>query len=434
MKLLLGIAIVTVLALVFSILFFPSVKIKGVSLGTYWMVAFVGCVILVCTGCIDFVSIGEGLTNDSAINPIKILILFLSMTLQSVFLDELGLFRYLASAVLRKAGKRQDILFLALYGVVSVLTVFTSNDIIILTFTPFICYFCKNAKINPIPFLFTEFVAANTWSMALIIGNPTNVYLATSGDITFLAYTEVMLIPTIMAGLVSLIMLYLVFHKSLSAPILPGSDEYKVEDKPLLIIGIIHLSACTIMLVISSYVGLEMWLITMLFALSLLAISTVYLLIRKKKPVIIVSCLKRLPWELIPFVISMFIFVLAFDKAALTSSIGHLLDGGEVIINYGVFSFLTANLVNNIPMSVLFSSVVKSLPEVNFLKGLFASIVGSNIGAFFTPIGALAGIMWTGILKKHGVGFRFTTYIKYGMMISVPTLMAALLGLMIVNP
>ena len=71
---------------------------------------------------------------------------------------------------------------------VAILTIFTSNDIVILTFTPFICYFSKNAKINPIPYLVAEFAAANTYSMMLIIGNPTNIYLATSASIDFISY------------------------------------------------------------------------------------------------------------------------------------------------------------------------------------------------------------------------------------------------------
>ena len=33
-----------------------------------------------------------------------------------------------------------------------------------------------------------EFAAANTWSMMLIIGNPTNIYLATSAGIDFTEY------------------------------------------------------------------------------------------------------------------------------------------------------------------------------------------------------------------------------------------------------
>ena len=92
----------------------------------------------------------------------SILVLFLSMTALSVFLDEIGFFRYLAGAAIRFAGEKQTVLFYVLYALVSVLTVFTSNDVIILTFTPFICYFTRCAGIDPLPYLVSEFVAANT--------------------------------------------------------------------------------------------------------------------------------------------------------------------------------------------------------------------------------------------------------------------------------
>ena len=83
-------------------------------------------------------------------------------------------------------------------------------------------------------------------------------------------------------------------------------------------------------------------------------------------------------------------------------------------------------------MSVLFSSVVQELDPQVLMQGVYAAIVGSNVGAFFTPIGALAGIMWSGILKKHDVKMNFASYIKYGTAISVPTLLMTLLGLQIV--
>ena len=77
-------------------------------------------------------------------------------------MDCAGFFRYLATAVLQRQNASQLRLFVLLYALVSVLTVFTSNDIIVLTFTPFICYFARDAKIDPIPYLICEFVAANT--------------------------------------------------------------------------------------------------------------------------------------------------------------------------------------------------------------------------------------------------------------------------------
>jgi arsenical pump membrane protein len=60
----------------------------------------------------------------------------------------------------------------------SVITLFTSNDIVILTLTPIIFYFGKHAKVRMMPYLIAEFFAANIWSMFLYIGNPTNIIVA----------------------------------------------------------------------------------------------------------------------------------------------------------------------------------------------------------------------------------------------------------------
>ena len=175
-------------------------------------------------------------------NPIKILVLFISMTILSIFLDEVGFFRYIANKAIKVLNGSQTKLFIGLYILISFLTVFTSNDIIILTFTPFICYFAKNSKINPIPYLISEFVAANTWSMALIIGNPTNIYLSSAFNIDFIKYLQTMILPTIVASIVSFSILYLLFRKQLKTEI---NASYNIEevkiDKGLLIIGLFHL-------------------------------------------------------------------------------------------------------------------------------------------------------------------------------------------------
>ena len=109
--------------------------------------------------------------------------------------------------------------FFIIYFLVAILTIFTSNDIVILTFTPFICYFSKKGKINPIPYLVMEFINANTYSMLLSIGNPTNIYLSASFNISFLTYFIKMLIPTLFASLASLLVLIILFRSELNKPI-----------------------------------------------------------------------------------------------------------------------------------------------------------------------------------------------------------------------
>ena len=427
------ISTITIILMVFSVFRLPVVRFGRFQLGGYCFFALLGALGLLVSGAASAGGVVAGIFNDSEVNPIKILILFLTMTAFSVFLDELGFFRALASLALRRAASSQKILFFILYFTVSLLTVFTSNDIIILTFTPFICAFARNAKINPLPYLFCEFFAANTWSMALMIGNPTNIYIASFLGMDFFSYTRVMLFPTVAAGLFSLLLLYLCFRKMLSDPIQAEVESVEIQDNPLLIVGIVHLSLCLVFLMLSSYLGIEMWLISFALFCTLCISVLIMRYLKREKPVILLRTIRRMPWELVPFMLSMFILVIALRENGISAWISSVLQytlGGESVpsFTYGVSSYLIANLINNIPMSVLFAD----LSEIAGSAGAaFGSIVGSNLGACLTPVGALAGIMWADILRREGVKFDYRDFIRHGLLISVPTLLVTLFVLQI---
>lgn len=425
------ISLATCVLLMLVAFFKPSINTKHGSISIYWIVPLVGAVIMIASNFVDIPTIVQEFTSDNAINPLKILILFLSMTLISIYLDNVGFFHYLASKVLLRAGKNQIKLFVYLYLTVSILTIFTSNDIIVLTFTPFICYFSKSAKIDPLPYLITEFIAANTWSMILIIGNPTNIYLATGAGATFSDYTMKMWLPTLAAGILSFAVLFLLFRKKLTSHIESKGEIHELKDKPAVAIGLVHLAGCIIMLVISSYTSLPMWIIALGFFISLFLIASVYMLASKKGLKVMRQTFKRAPWETVPFVLSMFVIVLALEKADITVKAAELLSHGNTVMNFGISSFLAANLINNIPMSVLFSSITGSLNTAAYTPALYASVIGSNLGAFLTPLGALAGIMWTNQLKSSEVKMTFAKFTKYGLITAIPAIAAALFALSI---
>ena len=417
-----------------SVLIKPELSPGRLRLGTYWVVSLLGALLLLLSGSVPLSYVGRELIADSSVNPIKILLLFFSMTFLSVYLDEVGFFRYLASVALRRAGGSQTVLFSVLYLTVSVLTVFTSNDIVILTFTPFICFFARRAGIDPLPYLIAEFVAANTWSLLLVIGNPTNIYLASSAGIGFIPYLRVMALPTCMAGAVSFGVLYLLFRRSLSLP-MGGAEpaQERIADPQELELGVFHLAGATLLLALSSYLHFEMVFAAVGFALSLGVMTGLLFLHRHAKPKILLSAARRLPFELIPFVLSMFVLVLGMNYTGLTGVLADALVTEHPVWSVGVSSFLAANLINNIPMSVLFSSVMGTVqdPEL-YRQGIFAAVVGSNIGAYLTPVGALAGIMWSSILRRFGVHFSFRKFLLYGAAVALSTLAAALTGLYIV--
>ena len=150
------------------------------------------------------------------------------MTFISVVCDNLGFFNFLAYKALKLGKGSQYILFTIFFVLISIVTIFTSNDIIILTFTPFIIYFTRRSKISITPYLVMEFMAANTASMMLIVGNPTNILLSLSAGINFLEYFKNMWLTTTLTSIFLYLLLILIFHKKLSEPL-----QVDLESKPI---------------------------------------------------------------------------------------------------------------------------------------------------------------------------------------------------------
>jgi arsenical pump membrane protein len=425
------ISAISICLMILLIVFFPKIKIRGKEFQTFYIPPLLGAIIIIIANLVDIQTVYSSLTSTSTINPLKILILFISMTLLSVVLDELGLFKYLANFTLKKAKHNQHNIFFSLYILTSILTIFTSNDVIILTFTPFIIFFSKNAKINPIPYLVEEFITANTWSMMLLIGNPTNIYLATANGISFFNYLETMAFPTALGSIMAFGLLYLIFNKKLNEKTEPIIEDVKITDKVSLYVSLSLFVVCIILLAISSYINLEMYLICGISALTVILYLLVRSIFNKDTFIVFKNSIKRIPYTLIPFLLSMFVLVLSLDRYGVVSELANLLNNNFPILTYGLSSMLTCNLINNIPMSVLFNEIIKGVSEANRLKATYAAIIGSNIGAFITPLGALAGIMWMGSLKTYNIKYSFLDFIKYGVIVGIPTILMTLFGLYI---
>ena len=427
------ISVVTFLLIAVSLLVLPKIKISRVSISTYWIIALLGASIILLFSLAPIDEVFKQLTTNTKINPIKLLVLFFSMTLISILFDEYGLFPYLANLAVKNANGNQYALFFSLYALVAVLTIFTSNDVVILTFTPFICFFCKRTHINPLPYLIAEFTAANTWSLMFLIGNPTNIFLATSAEIDFLNYLKVMWLPTLGAGLTELLIVFLLFRHQLAEKITQIDEEVKVKgSKVMLIVGVSHLATCLVFLILASYINIEMWLIALVCASSLFLFTFAIAIVRRKDWFFVEKALKRLPYPLIPFFLSMFVIVVALNHQGISAEIAKLFGNSYTIWIYGYSSFLTCNVINNIPMSILYSNLCSQLTPSSYMSGVFASIIGSNIGAFLTPMGALAGIMFTNLLNEHQINFSFIDFMKYGLIVSLPTISVAL-GLLLVT-
>lgn len=418
-------SVLTILGVVACLIF--KVKIGGVSI--FWIVGLFGALILLMINLKYSFDVVGSLIQNTAINPVKILVLFISMTIISIILDCLGFYKYLANKCVKYAKGSQMRLFLIFYIFTSFITLFTSNDIIILSIVPFLCYFCKAAKIDVKPYVFATFVAANTWSMIFIFGNPTNIYVASFANIQFVEYFLVMALPTVLCALTSLGLLLLIFKKALKVKIENIETETVVLNKPLIIANLTMLVGCIVLMSIASYINLEMWYISLGFAVVSVVLNFIICLINKHTTSYIKQALKRIPWNFIPFLLSMFIVNMCLQVNGISEWCANLLNKTNPLLTYGPLSFSFANVMNNIPMTAFFASMLAGSSN---LFAIYATNIGSSICALLTPIGSLAGIMFLEILQENKVDFSFATFVKYGVVISIPTLIVGLASLLIV--
>jgi arsenical pump membrane protein len=157
------------------------------------------------------------------------------------------------------------------------------------------------------------------------------------------------------------------------------------------------------------------------------------------------KALRRIPWSICPFIFSMFILVQALIHTSwvtkLSEAFAYTISTSSNPVAVSVFgigsiSALACCLLNNQPMSILFSSI---LSDVAFMDGIalvkdsasvvkacyFALIVGSNLGGNLMIHAALAGFMWKEILDREGIKIGGWLFMWYALLSVMPSLMTA---------
>ena len=108
--------------------------------------------------------------------------LFLTgMMLLSELAREQGVFDWVASVAVRGARGSCSRLFLLVYGVGTLVTIFMSNDATAVVLTPAILAAVRKAKVTPLPYLFVCALIANAASFVLPISNPANLVVFHTG-------------------------------------------------------------------------------------------------------------------------------------------------------------------------------------------------------------------------------------------------------------
>jgi arsenical pump membrane protein len=407
----------------------------------YGLAPLLGIAVLAAVGSINLDTISRGILGSDMVTPYAIIILIITLSYICVSLDYTGLFEYVSLKFVRAAGGSGKKLFVYFFLLSSLLTLVTDNDIVILTMTPIIFYYSQRAKVNPVPYLIAQFFAANILSMTLYIGNPANIIAADSIGISFLDFSKWMLLPSVVAMIVCLAMLVLVFWG-----MLPGRTEVPDVDPSLAIKNkagalfgtVLFIVTIVLMSFPTSFLGMPLWVLTSIAAGVMVVFDIVYYHYYEPKTkehrsgiTVIAS---RMPWKTIPFVLGLFIIVedlvskgwTDFFASQLSLLAGNLF---ATVVGITFLSAFAANLMNNHPMTIFFVRTFQSssfnVSAVARMGSTLAVIAGANFGANLTLVGALAGIMWAGILAEKGVQISFSQFSKYGFLVMPLVILAA---------
>lgn len=72
--------VITLVTMIMSLIFFPKIKLGKLMVDSYWIVVLLGAVIILLTFTLDFKLLWAGLVSNKAMNPLKLVILFIMMT------------------------------------------------------------------------------------------------------------------------------------------------------------------------------------------------------------------------------------------------------------------------------------------------------------------------------------------------------------------
>ncbi|KAI9188136.1 hypothetical protein H9P43_002527 [Blastocladiella emersonii ATCC 22665] len=231
----------------------------------YATTAFAGALVLLAAGSMEGRSLRTAVVgHPEGLQPWQILVLFYSMNYLCISLDLTGMLEFLSLKVLQISGRSGRRLLVSVFVLASVLTLFTSNDVVIMTLSPLLLHLARHTRINPLPYLFVCFFAANTLSMVWFLGNTTNVVVAMAMDLGTLDFSATMGLVTLVAHVSTLVCTYLYFKADIPTDVAPIDlrPAHAIRDRTAGAFLAALTVVCMALLFASGFAALPVWAIT----------------------------------------------------------------------------------------------------------------------------------------------------------------------------
>jgi arsenical pump membrane protein len=338
-----------------------------------------------------------------------------------------GLFDHVAAVAARHARGSARRLFVLIYAVGTVVTVFLSNDATAVVLTPAVYAAARAAKAEPLPYLLVCAFIANAASFVLPISNPANLVVFASRMPPLLEWLERFALPSVLSIAATFVVLRLTQRAALRQAL--ATD---IEAPGLSRAG--RLAACgigvtAVALLATSAADLSLGAPT--FAAGA-ATAALVLLLKREAPW---ETLRGVSWAVLPLVAGLFVLVESLDRTGVIRELSRLLrDAADASVSgaawaSGVIVALACNVMNNLPAGLIAGSTATAAqlpPDVRA-----ALMIGVDLGPNLSVTGSLATILWLVALRREGEDVSAWQFLKLGALVMPPALLLALAGLLV---
>jgi arsenical pump membrane protein len=356
----------------------------------------------------------------------------IGMMLLSELAREQGVFDWVASVAVRGANGSCSRLFLLVYSVGTLVTIFMSNDATAVVLTPAILSAVRKARVSPLPYLFVCALIANAASFVLPISNPANLVVFHTGMPPLGRWLADFGIPSLLSIIVTFLVMRFLFRDELCQIIDCELDVAKLSVNGQFVLA--GLALMVAVLLSASAAKKDLGLPTCLAALVITAVVSVK---SRSNPI---ALAREISWGTLLLVAGLFVMVDAVESQgalkltqqwlAWASSLGQSV--GTMVVGFAVG--IANNIVNNLPLGLVAGATMQAAHT----KGLMANavLIGVDLGPNLSVTGSLATILWLLALRKDSGGdaggeklnVTFWKFLRVGIVAMPAALFAALGG------
>jgi arsenical pump membrane protein len=400
------------------------------------------------------------MAGQAVLKGMDVYLFLTGMMVVSEIARQTGVFDYVAVHAARRArGSAYRLLWLV-YAVGIVVTALMSNDATAVVLTPAVLAATRAAKVRqPLPYLYACAFIANAASFILPIANPANLVVFQNHMPPLGAWLARFALPSLLSiGLTYAALRFTqrlalrdAFVDDADAPH-SQSDAAAVGDDAMSTPGdagetlsragrwaVAGIVALVVVMLTASARDSALGAPTALCGCVVLAIVSIAARRDESETFRVTNVLRDVSWGVLPMVAGLFILVEALAQTGALHAVAQWLQASlrdptpshqaTVAAGAGVATALLGNLVNNLPAGLVAGTIVGQAHVPTLTASAVA--IGIDLGPNLSVTGSLATLLWLNALRRENLDVSAWRFLRVGIVVMVPALLAALAGLVL---